>query len=197
VTEPALWEQAAACYEMAGVLAEAARCYESAGAFRRAADLYVHVGQPVDAARAYARGGNLDDAAWLLVHHLDDPGRARALFDESPSGDRGPSLLRRIVLGRCDVAEGARQTVLPLLTDVQEALAGRTAPADQRIEDWSVSIAEALHRYDQVALVFAAAVRGRRWNAAQRWSDWALEHLGTAIVIPDVDDRAEARAEEA
>src|SRR5262245_16638287 len=130
VTEPVLWERAASCYEAAGVLAEAARCYEQARAFRRAADLYIHIGRSSDAARAFTRCDQVDDAAWQLVHHLDDAAGARTLLAGQSTGDRGPPLLRRIVLARCDAAEGARPAALPLLMDVQDALAGRTAPAD-------------------------------------------------------------------
>ncbi|KLL11161.1 MULTISPECIES: hypothetical protein [Protofrankia] len=102
---------------------------------------------------------------------------------------------RRLVLARCDIAEGLpARRILPVLADVQailaEPLAGEptwpVAAADLRIERWAVALAEAAHRYDQVALVFAAAVRGRRTGAEQRWAEWSLRVLHTELVLPPV-----------
>ncbi len=102
---------------------------------------------------------------------------------------------RRLVLARCDIAEGLpTRRILPVLADVQtilaEPLAGEptwpVTAADLRIERWAVALAEAAHRYDQVALVFAAAVRGRRTGTEQRWAEWSLRVLHTELVLPPV-----------
>ncbi|WP_250291567.1 hypothetical protein [Frankia sp. CiP1_Cm_nod1] len=102
-------------------------------------------------------------------------------------------LSRRLVLARCDVADGLpARRVLPVLADVQAVLAEPpvaeplwpVAAAGLRVEQWAVALAEAAHRYDQVALVFAAAVRGRRAGAEQRWAEWSLRVLRTELVLP-------------
>ncbi len=155
-------------------------------------------------------------AAWTLAHEVGDPAAARALvaralpspypvdlsnlsdlsdpFDQSESTVQSvfDALLRRLVLARCDVADGLPDRhILPVLADVQvlaELLA--TAPvwqansASRRIEEWAVVLAEAAHRYDQVALVFAAAVRGRRAGAEQRWAEWSARVLHTELTLP-------------
>ncbi|WP_322770570.1 hypothetical protein, partial [Frankia sp. Cr1] len=120
-----------------------------------------------------------------------------------PSGQAGQAepavasmsdaLLRRLVLARCDVADGLPDRhILPALADVQAMLAGPsvTEPAwpansaSRRIEEWAVVLAEAAYRYDQVALVFAAAVRGRRAGAEQRWAEWSARVLHTELTLP-------------
>ena len=49
-----------------------------------------------------------------------------------------------------------------------------------------MALSEAAARYDQAALVFAAAVLGGRYGAAQRWNSWSTRVLDTEV--PDVED---------
>ncbi len=102
-------------------------------------------------------------------------------------------LSRRLVLARCDVADGLPDRhILPVLADVQAMLAEplviepawSAIAAGLRIEQWAVALAEAVHRYDQVALVFAAAVRGQRTGAEQRWAEWSVRVLHTELTLP-------------
>jgi hypothetical protein len=51
-------------------------------------------------------------------------------------------------------------------------------------EGWAVALAETVRRYDQVALVFAAAVRGGRRGAAERWARWSQAVLHTELILP-------------
>lgn len=106
-------------------------------------------------------------------------------WDEWLAG-RGQSSLRdRLVFARCEIAEGeSADTIRPVIADVCAALANKSARSDQVTEEWAVALSEAAARYDQAALVFAAAVRGGRYGAAQRWQAWSVRVLGTEIILP-------------
>jgi tetratricopeptide (TPR) repeat protein len=96
------------------------------------------------------------------------------------------ALARRQVLARCDVAEeDVGERVLGVLTATQRVLADiDDAQYSERTETWGVAIAEAMRRYDQAALIFAAAVRGRRPGAAGRWREWSMRVLHADTSIP-------------
>ncbi|MER7282448.1 hypothetical protein ABT369_49255 [Dactylosporangium sp. NPDC000244] len=188
-----LWEQAAQCYRDAGAHAEAARCYGRAGLFRQAADLYLEIGDPASAVPMFERATEQHQAGWLLVHVLDRPADARACLARHtpppapapPAVWSAPILLRQLVEARCDIAERARDTAaLATLLNVQEALAGPDPVSDVRVTEWATSVAKGMGRMDQAALVHAAAVRGRRPGARQRFITWAAAEFGTPIVLP-------------
>ena len=97
----------------------------------------------------------------------------------------GVSLRWRLVQARCDAAEQvAARRGLKVLLDVQRALAGVTTLDTQPVEEWAVSVATAMRRHDQAALVFAASVRGLRDNAIRRWRQWSTQTLGEELVLP-------------
>jgi hypothetical protein len=173
-------------------MAEAARCYREAGSHRRAADLHERLGRYQDAADDYARAGNRDLAAWLLVEYVGDPAAAREQFAPVPTiGPLGrgapapPALRRQLILARCDVAEGRPATSsLVAIAAAQAELSRPAALADHYVEPWSVTLAEAVRRPDQVALIFAAAVRGRRYGAEERWRTWMRDVLHADLILP-------------
>ena len=179
MSDPALLERAAALYLQAGHRVAALACYREAGAHLRAADVALSLGRQATAASEYAEAGMPVQAAWLLA--VDDPARARAMIT-------GTDLLSRLVLARCEPG-------LPLdalAAEVCDGLAaavrtagegGETAPGVA--EEWMIALAEQAHRADLVALVFAAAVRGRRSGAVVRWQAWAKRVLHTDLIIPD------------
>jgi hypothetical protein len=186
-------EQAAICYRRAGYEMDAARCYALAGAHRRAAEIYAALRLFGQAAASFAEAGLPEVGAWLLAHVADQPDQARALL--AASGQRAVAALRqesevsglcrRLVLARCEIAEGAAPEVIrSVIAEVCAALADPSTPSDQVAEEWAVALSEAAQRYDQAALVFAAAVRGGRYGAGQRWKAWAREVLRAEIVIP-------------
>ena len=189
------YEQAAICYRRAGYDLNAAQCYQHAGAHRRAAEIYATLGRPAEAAAAFADAGLAELGAWLLAHHAGFPVQARALLSSSPpergndasTGSRPPLLRRRLVIARCEIAEGEGPTVIrPVIADVCAALADRNIRSDQLTEEWAVALSEAAARYDQAALVFAAAVRGGRYGAEHRWKTWSARMLGAEIILPPV-----------
>lgn len=185
--DPELLNRAAACYQRLGSLAEAARCYREAGSFRRAAELHERLGHFRDAALDYVNADSPDLAAWVLAHHAGDPAAARAQLTAAPTttANTAAALRRRLILARCEVAEGLRSTTaLAALTAAQAELARRRAVPDSYLEPWSVRLAESMDRPDQVALVFAAAVRGQRFGAEQRWRAWMRETLHAELVLP-------------
>lgn len=96
------------------------------------------------------------------------------------------ALAQRQVYARCDVADGvAEQRILPVLTQTQNVLADATGmQCPERTETWGVAVAERMRRYDQAALIFAAAVRGQRPGAAARWRDWSARVLNSDAAIP-------------
>jgi hypothetical protein len=190
--------QAAACYSrVAGYELDAARCYRLAGAHRRAAEIFAAAGGYADAASAYADAGLPEVGAWLLVHRADQPARARAQLAASalpepelpqpgaPGQPRLADLRRELVLARCKIAEGApADDIREVIAGTCAALADRGGRADQVAEEWAVAVSEAAARYDQAALVFAAAMRGGRYGAEQRWQAWSRRVLGADVIIP-------------
>jgi FHA domain len=104
-----------------------------------------------------------------------------------------PALRRRLVLARCDIAEGEPPEVIrPVIADACAALAGWRLRSDQVTEEWAVALSEAAARYDQAALVFAAAVRGGRYGAEQRWKAWSARVLDAEIIVPPAPPAAAA-----
>lgn len=200
--------QAAACYSRAGYHLDAARCYRLAGAHRRAAEMYEDAGRYAVAAAEFADAGLPELGAWLLVHRAGQPARARALLAASPTApEQEPSrqggqsgspgkpgqpqqsrladLRRELILARCEIADGAlADDIRGVIADACSALADRSGRADQVVEEWAVAVSEAAARYDQAALVFAAAVRGGRYGAERRWQTWSRQVLGTDVIIP-------------
>ncbi|QXJ20209.1 hypothetical protein AGRA3207_000882 [Actinomadura graeca] len=178
-----LYREAAACYERARHWTDAARCYRAAGMPLRAAALHERLGQFDAAAEDYGAAGEPETAGWLLVHRLDAPGPARDAVARASDGPR-----RDLVLARCDLAEGGPPAlVLPALRRVRDDLAdpGRVPYPHRDLEEWGLIVAELAQRFDQAALIFAAAVRGRRPGATGRWSRWADRVLGTPLVIAE------------
>jgi len=186
VSREEAYEQAAICYRRAGYDLEAARCYRLAGAHRRAAEIYEAVGQYTGAAASFADAGLSELGAWLLAHQAGLADQARTLLGATAPEDPKPlALRRRLVLARCELAEGADpDAIRPVIVDVCAALADRSARSDQVTEEWAVALSEAAARYDQAALVFAAAVRGGRYGAEHRWKDWSARVLGAEVVLP-------------
>jgi hypothetical protein len=187
------YEQAAAWYRRADYDLDAARCYQLAGAHRRAAEIYETSGCYPEAAASFADAGLPELGAWLLAHPAGQPAQARALLAtpgrESSAAVRpeleAPGLRRRLVLARCEIAEGAAPDVIrPVITDVCAALADPGVRSDQVTEEWAVALSEVAARYDQAALVFAAAVRGGRYGAEQRWRAWSRDVLQAEIILP-------------
>jgi hypothetical protein len=100
-------------------------------------------------------------------------------------GQIGIRLCWRLVQARCDAAEQvAAQRGLQVLGEAQRALAGVRAVETQPVEEWAVSVATAMRRLDQAALIFAASVRGRRPEAVKRWRAWSARALGEELVLP-------------
>lgn len=196
------YEQAAVCYRRAGYDLEAARCYRLAGAHRRAAEIYEAAGRYTDAAASFADAGLPELGAWLLAHRAGLPAQARALLGpERPLApaeaagnevhasagqlNHSTEVRRRLVLSRCEIAEGTpADAIRPVIADVCAALADRNCRADQVTEEWAVALSEVTARYDQAALVFAAAVRGGRHGAEQRWNAWSARVLDAELVLP-------------
>jgi hypothetical protein len=201
VTREEAYEQAAVWYRRAGYYLDAAHCYRLAGAHRRAAEIYQTLESYTEAAGSFADAGLPELGAWLLAHLAGQPARARALLGPAPvmnladaavasetSADLpqpSSNLRRRLVLARCEIAEGAAPDVIrPVVADVCTALADQSARPDQVTEEWAVALSVAAARYDQAALVFAAAVRGRRYGAELRWKAWSSDVLHAEIILP-------------
>jgi hypothetical protein len=179
------WEQAAVCYRRAGWDLEAARCYRLAGAHRRAAEIYEAAGRVEEAAAAYGDAGLPELGAWLLAHRAEAPEQARAMLQRAGAAADGPDLRHRLILARCEIAEGAPAGVIrPVIADVCDLLTDRALRPDPVAEEWAVALCEAAARYDQAALVFAAAVRGGRYGAAQRWNAWSARVLDAEVILP-------------
>jgi hypothetical protein len=183
MTDAALYRRAAVCYEQIHYWLDAARCHRAAGSPLRAATLHQQIGRIDLAVDDYQAAREYETAGWLLVHELSRPAAARAAVAPAEAGTR-----QALVLAHCDLAEGRPvELVLPAIHQACADLADAVrVPFPHRdLEHWAVAISELAGRYDQAALVFAAAVRGRRMGAAARWSDWALRTLGCQLVISE------------
>lgn len=102
-------------------------------------------------------------------------------------------LTRRLIIARCDVADRVHHCdVLPVLAASRAALITSEA-FDATIEEWSIAIAEETHRYDQAALIFAAAVQAGSPGAATRWQEWAARVLEVELTLPGIDGRGVRR----
>ena len=198
-----LLHRAATCYRRAGHLDDSARCYRGAAMHREAAAVWESLGALTEAATDLAEAGQPEQAACLLVHRLGAPGLARAMLEhehtvpvadgtdeQASAAAHRRRLLRDLALARCDAAD-AGGTVSPstraVLDAVMEEVRG-PAPArlDHDLEYGAVELAEAVQRPDLVALLFAAAGRGGRHGAAQRWDSWSVRVLGVPLVLPAV-----------
>jgi hypothetical protein len=199
VADRDLLHRAATCYRRAGQLDDAARCYRGAALHREAAAVWESLGALAEAAADLADAGRPEHAAWLLVHRLGAAGPARALLaalpptgetasSEPAPGERRTVLLRSLVMARCDVAEAGGSATPDVLAVLDTVLAEleRPGPAtlEHDVEQWAVEIAETVHRLDLVALLFAAAVRGGRHGADQRWNSWSVRTFGVPLVLP-------------
>jgi hypothetical protein len=192
--DQSLLRQAATCYQRGGWPHEAARCYREAGSPGLAARAWEDAGAMVDAATDFAAAGMVGEAGWLLVHHLGDPTAARAVIAGIPVRERslGPGaiafapLLDRLVLARCDVADGVvDRESRDALSAVMDRLANRgRVSTPENLESWAVLTAEAMQRPDLVALIFAAAVRGHHHGALARWREWSQRALHEPLVLP-------------
>ncbi len=185
MTKTEAYEQAAVCYRRAGYDWDAARCYGLAGVHRRAAEIYESIGSYAEAAAAYRDAGLPALGAWLLAHRADLPADARAMLGGLAAGPDGAPLRYRLILARCAIAEGSpADVIVPAVAEVRAALEDRAVLADPVAEEWAVAVSEAAGRYDQAALVFAAAVRSGRYGAAQRWNTWSKRVLDTEVILP-------------
>jgi hypothetical protein len=190
------WQRAAECYRQAGAIADAARCYERGGYLRMAADLHLTLDAPVTAAGLFERAGDVAQAAWVLAHVVGETEEARACLARNPVPEGAaaddaqavvPRLLCLLAATRCDIAAGRQATAaIGALTEVQRALASELPVNDARVREWAIEIAILLDRLDQVALVYAASVRGRRPRAAALWTEWVANRYGTPLVLPGV-----------
>lgn len=193
------YEHAAVCYRQAGYDLEAARCYGLAGAHRRAAEIYEARKDYPSAASSYASAGLPEVGAWLVAHVDERPDLARALLaDAARFAPRRrpevPGLRRRLVLARCEIVEGNSADVIrPVIDETCATLANPGSRSDQVTEEWAVALSQAAQRYDQAALVFAAAVRGGRFGAEHRWKAWARDVLQADIIIPSPVSRLPRR----
>jgi hypothetical protein len=191
--------RAAGCYLRAGLPHEAARCYRDAGAHELAAQAWESIHAYAEAAEDYVAAGLPELAGWLLAHELGDAEAARAVLAAAPpdvparepgrpfsGGER--ALRHRLAAARCDVLEGESGAEswdgLAALDDVQTHLAADSPLFDHLLEPWAVALTEALDRPDLTACVFAAAVRGRRRGAAERWDAWSRRRLRVPLVLP-------------
>ena len=206
--EISLLTRAAGCYERAGVPLDAVRCYRAAGNYRPAAQIWENLGAFQEAARDYAAAGAHEVAAWIYAHHVGDTPAARAELAaaeaaaEATPGRPGPAadaatpptaatraaqLRRRVIQARCNAAENVAGTeTLAILREVMQYLEQGREPLDlARVEERAVQVAEVMNRPDLVALLFAAAVRGGRYQAAERWNAWSLRVLGVPLLLPE------------
>jgi hypothetical protein len=205
MADASLLARAADCYLRAGVPLDAVRCYRAAGRHLSAAQILQELGMFTQAAQDYAMAQAHEEASWILAHHLGDIPAARAELAAaeaatgaaSASADqthaaavaRTRKLRRRVIRARCNVVENVAGTeTLTILADVIEYLEHEVdTPGGTSIEERAVVVAEAINRPDLVALLFASALRGGWYQAAERWNAWSIRALGMPLILPGTD----------
>jgi hypothetical protein len=194
-THRSLLLRAAQCYLRADLPEEAARCYREAGAPAQAAALWERAGHYDEAARDYANAGMRDRSAWLFVHWLDNPQQARAEIATWRPTDVQSTIVRELILARCAAAEDpvAAGGVLAVERAAGYLAQPPTGGYSLDVEVLAVAVADALHRPDLSALVFAAAVRSGHLPAIARWQEWSLQTLHTPLVLPEAWSREAER----
>ena len=201
MADAALLARAGHCYLRAGWPHEAARCYREAREHLRAARAWESAGNLRQAAEDYVAAGRRRQAAWLLVQHVGDAETARAVMADADAAPAAASdapapptsreaisaLLDRLVLARCDIAEGADPTeAVQALRAVADYLASTpTLWFGAEIEPWAVDLARSMNRPDLAALVYAGAVRGQHHGARDRWDEWSRRTLGVPLQPPE------------
>jgi hypothetical protein len=187
-----MYRHAAQAWERLEAFTEAARDYAAAGAHEEAAWILVHQLGDARAARiqiaaAQEAAGQAQAATGQAADGQAAGGQAQAAAELSDVTRRATQLRRRLILARCDAAEGAdRAGALATLDEVTRHLEHDTQPLGPvSIEQLAVAVAEALGRPDLVALLFAAAVRAGRYQAARRWDEWSRRVLGVPLVLPE------------
>ncbi|MFI0980880.1 hypothetical protein ACH4SP_28215 [Streptomyces sp. NPDC021093] len=190
--EAGAYRRSAELWAEMGQFKEAANDYARAGLADVAVWLLVHDAGDTAGARRMSTAPPLrisDFGQEILSFHFwpqmtDVPDPERDPIAEQEARDS--SLRMRLALARCDVMDGRPdQEPLAALDAAARFLTFRDLVYDRLVEEWAVATAESMKRYDQVALLFAAAVRGRRSGAAQRWRQWAARVLNSEITLPD------------
>jgi hypothetical protein len=206
--------EAARCLRQAGAYRRSAELWGELGQFMDAAEDYVcadmmdmavwvlvHEAGDASTARAVSFVAppvvrtSLAAGGWFAAAVRVTRARSAQWSSTADRDARESSLRMRLALARCDVAEGrSDREPLAALAAAAVFLGSHSLVYDRLVEQWAVATAESMRRYDQVALLFAAAVRGRRSGAARRWTEWAARVLQSEITLPDLpsDDRRQA-----
>jgi hypothetical protein len=149
-------------------------------ALDRLRDLDEQVAQAREARKQAINEHDFEAAAEHL--HREQQYLARRSAD---SRDQNERLRWLLVISRCDVIDGAPPAgVVRVLQTAQRYLLAWPHPGAEPIERWAVDVAAAIRRFDQVALIFAASVRGGHVGAADRWQQWSSTVLRVELTLP-------------
>jgi tetratricopeptide (TPR) repeat protein len=174
--------KAAQYHERQGRWVQAAQLYSRAAQWPNAARCYLKCNHPAEAAECLLRSGDSLRAAWYLAelaHHFIRAESIARNFERKSGIDE---LTVDLIIARCHAgtgahADGARRLIAGLGRLGQP----RTAAY---LVDWALAVAEALHRPDLVALVYAAAIDSGYSNAVDRWRQWSAQRIGCAFILP-------------
>ncbi len=184
---------AARLFEQAGDLAAAARCHRRARQLADAERCYLALGQPEQAAAAWEEAGDLLRAAFVLAVSSRRIPQARWLAAEAAAqpgpGDGRAAELRRLrlqaITALCDARSGGDTAGLAEVLGVLERMLPGLPPGEQWLcVNFSVTLADAIGRYDLAARMLAALHRAGTPGAAARWHAWATRTLHGTTGIP-------------
>ena len=143
------WLPAAEAYRQAQAWLDAARCYwQCEHSFaEEAAECFVKAGERLQAAWAYAEGAQRFY-------------RARLVLQQTPIETIVEEVSRDLILARCEAGTGSAQKAGFFVHNVLTRFPELPLGYRQRIENWAVTVAQHLSRFDLVATVYAIAEQG-------------------------------------
>jgi len=170
-TRDELLHKAIACYEQAGMINDMCRCLQALGEYDQAAVLYEQNNEPWQAAWMYAQEAHLFY-------------QARYRVQKTPVLDLADELSRDLILARCEAEIGSKSQAGLTISKVIKQFPQLPFIHRQRIEEWAVSVAQHLGRFDLVATTYAIAYTTGTPESEIRWEAWALSTLGDATGVP-------------
>ena len=207
-----LLRKAIYCYQQAGMIDDVCRCLEKLGDYLAAAriheqqqrwlpaaEAYRQAQAWLDAARCYwqcehsfaeeaaecfVKAGERLQAAWVYAEGAQRFYRARLLLQETPIESLVEEVSRDLILARCEVGIGSAQKAGFFVHNVLTRFPELPLGYRQRIENWAVTVAQRLSRFDLVATAYAIAYTTGTPDSEKRWEAWALSELGDATGVP-------------
>ncbi len=186
------FRSAASYHERQGRWLEAASCYSSAGEWQSAARCFLQRNRYNDAAQCLEKAGDKIHAAWLWAHEVHRFRYAQTIARKEKPETEPDRLAVQLVLARCGAGLKKKTQAAKQLRQVIDILGTLALDMNRdRLNRWAFAVAHSLVRPDLTALIHAAAVSAQVPEAGEQWETWAIDALGDAAGVPDMQKRNE------